>query len=105
MALKDKYYRFFILLLVLLQIVGIIFKFDLTFITFLVCILIFALGITRLSNSFKIATAIFIVAGIVIIVASLLNVKPTTISLRWNWLFCIMFAILGLFFSVLFSLI
>lgn len=67
MALKDKYYRFFILLLVLLQIVGMIFKFDLTFITFLVCIPIFALGITRLSNSFKIATAIFIVAGIVLL--------------------------------------
>lgn len=67
MALKDKYYRFFILLLVLLQIIGMIFKFDLTFITFLVCIPIFALGITRLSNSFKIATAVFIVAGIVLL--------------------------------------
>lgn len=44
-------------------------------------------------------------AGIIIIVASLLNVKPTTISLRWNWSFCVTFAILGLTFSVLFSLI
>lgn len=67
MALKDKYYRFFILLLVLLQIIGMIFKFDLTFVTFLVCIPIFTLGITRLSNSFKIATAVFIVAGIVLL--------------------------------------
>ena len=74
MALKDKYYRFFILLLVLLQIVGMIFKFDLTFITFLVCIPIFALGITRLSNSFKIATAIFIVAGIVLLFTGIFSI-------------------------------
>lgn len=67
MALKDRYYRFFILLLALLQIVGMIFNFDLTFITFLVSIPIFVLGITRLSNSFKVATVIFIIAGIVLL--------------------------------------
>lgn len=44
-------------------------------------------------------------AGIIIIVASLLEVKPTTISLRWNWLFCLLFAAVGLTFSVLFSFI
>lgn len=67
MALKDKYYRVFILLLVLLQMVDMIFKLDLTFLIFLVSIPIFALGITRLSNSFKIATTLFIVAGIVLL--------------------------------------
>lgn len=55
--------------------VDMIFKFDLTFLIFLVSIPIFTLGITRLSNSFKIATIIFIVVGIVLLFTGTFSIQ------------------------------
>ncbi|WP_245994794.1 hypothetical protein [Companilactobacillus furfuricola] len=44
-------------------------------------------------------------AVIIMIVATILNVKPTTVSLRWNWKFCISFVIVSLALATLLSLI
>ena len=44
-------------------------------------------------------------AGIVVIVATLLNVNPGTVSVRWNWKFCSVFLGLSVIASILLNLI
>lgn len=44
-------------------------------------------------------------AGIVMVVATLLNVNPATVSIRWNWKFCITFLLLGLGLATLLSMV
>jgi hypothetical protein len=44
-------------------------------------------------------------AGIVMIVATILNVKPTQVSIRWNWKFCLAFMVVDLVFASVLSII
>lgn len=44
-------------------------------------------------------------AGIVMIVASILEVNPATVSVRWNWKFCLAFIILSLGVASLLSIV
>ncbi|MCW6100163.1 hypothetical protein [Lactiplantibacillus plantarum] len=44
-------------------------------------------------------------AGIVMIVATLLHVSSATVSVRWNWQFCLIFLVLSLGVATLLSLI
>ena len=44
-------------------------------------------------------------AGIVMIVATLLNVGPVTVSIRWNWKFCSVFLLTSLIGAVLLNLV
>jgi len=44
-------------------------------------------------------------AGIVMIVATLLNVSPATVSVRWNWKFCLAFLLLSLSVATLLSFV
>lgn len=44
-------------------------------------------------------------AGIVMIVATLLNVGPGTVSIRWNWQFCSVFLVLSVIVAVLLNLV
>lgn len=44
-------------------------------------------------------------AGIIMIVATILNVKSTTVSLRWNWKFCITFVAVSLVLATMLSFV
>lgn len=44
-------------------------------------------------------------AGIVMIVATLLNVSPGTVSIRWNWQFCSLFLVLSIIVAILLNLV
>ncbi|KGE76031.1 hypothetical protein ACN677_14590 [Lactiplantibacillus paraplantarum] len=44
-------------------------------------------------------------AGIVMIVATLLNVAPGTVSIRWNWQFCSLFLVLSIIVAILLNLV
>lgn len=44
-------------------------------------------------------------AGIIMIVATMLNVNPATVSLRWNWKFCLTFVVVSLALATVLSFI
>lgn len=80
MSVKNKLYRNFILLLVILQMLEIIFPIHLTLLVALIAVPIFILGLGRLSNSFKIATSIFLVMGVILLLTSKLSLNSLTNS-------------------------
>lgn len=75
MSIKNRLYRDFILLLVVLQMLEIILPIHLTLLVAIISVPIFILGLSRLSHSFKIATSIFLVMGIILLLTSKLSLN------------------------------